>query len=104
MLWHRDYEQRRSSRNELTPFRLLMAVFFVSLARAIGFWRRHQIAFLAGRLFSEPPQDPGCGAAGSDALRVIFDFETLGDRRAKRPRQMVQPDQGLRLHSAVYRR
>jgi hypothetical protein len=56
-----------------------MAAFFVSLAPAIGFWRRHQIAFLAGRLFSEPPQDPGCGAACSDALRVIFDFDTLGD-------------------------
>jgi cold shock protein len=50
-----------------------MAAFFASLERAIGFWRRHQIAFLAGRLFSEPPQDPGCGAACSDAHRVIVD-------------------------------
>jgi hypothetical protein len=77
--WAVNTATRIAARNELTPFGLAMAAFFVSLRHAIGFWRRHQIAFLAGRLFSEPPQDPGCGAACSDAIRVIFDFDTLGD-------------------------
>src|SRR5262249_28914063 len=40
-----------AARNELTSLGLALAVFFVSLAPAIGFWRRHQIASLRGACF-----------------------------------------------------
>ena len=74
-----------------------MAVFFISFHRQSVFGGGTRLR-LRG-VFSDPSKSGLWRGLQRCARPVIFDMNT-GDRPCKRHRQMVQPDQGLRVHQA----